>query len=287
MKTLINFARSRARALLPKSYRAKRQAARRLKAFREMLRPDDTFLVGHPKSGNTWLAYMLAIAAGKAPADGITLANIGTHIPTIHAQDFRISEFADLAAPRAFRNEGPVFPNEYPRTIYLMRDPRAAWVSYYHHCVHDTEESDWSLDDFVDEMIEHGCIRRLEPHLIRWDIQVADWMNRTASQPVHFVKYEELIADRATVLRRVLEFIGVDADPELLALVDERGAFKSMRRQEETHGAESYPGEKGARGYFVRKGRVDGWRDELTPRSAERIRHALGGVMARAGYVAD
>src|ERR1700758_2972062 len=174
--------------------------------FRSQLRPTDAFLVGHPKSGNTWITYMLAALLEKTFGKRATLANLQEFIPAFHAADVKIRTFSELPDPRMFRNEGPRFPELYPKTIYIVRDPRAVLVSYYHHCLHDTGDASWKLDDFVDEMLKFGCIKRLEPYIVRWDNQLLDWLHRAKRQPVKIVQYEKMKRDRGKVLEEVIQF---------------------------------------------------------------------------------
>jgi hypothetical protein len=276
-------ARKVVRSVCPLVYRELARDRQR-KKLESLLRSDDVMFVGHPKSGNTWLAYMLAVLKNADTPRVVTTANVGDFIPIIHANDVRIAEYPDLPAPRIFRNEGPQFPESYPRTLYIVRDPRAVLVSYYHHCKHDTREADWQLDEFVGEMLEHGCIRRLEPHLLRWDRQVLAWHKRQQSQKVHIVRYEDLKADCFGELGKVAEFIGLRTDPAALEIAVARGSFSSMRNQEKIYGAESFPGEKGNRGFFMRKGEVEGWRDELSDRNLATIETAFSQAMRVMGY---
>lgn len=269
---------------LVRTYRTARRAKERRAVFVRNLRPDDVFLVGHPKSGNTWLAYMLAVLFRGDREHAINIANIGDYAPTIHAHDFVIRKHGHLPSPRVFRNEGPLYPDLYPRAIYIVRDPRAVLLSYYHHCVHDTGESDWPIGDFVDEMLEHGCIRRLEPIVTRWDSQVEDWHKRSQTQRVTIVRYEDLKADRRAVLARLAAFTGFECDDDTLDFAAGRGDFNSMRSEEQTYGAESYAGEKGSKGFFVRKGKIDSWREEMPAEVSERIEQAFGPTMQRLGY---
>jgi hypothetical protein len=253
--------------------------------FEHNLRKTDIFLVGHPKSGNTWLAYMLAILTQKDIEQRINLSNVGDFVPTIHNDDKSIARWNHLSDPRIFRNEGPQHPDAYPRTIYILRDPRSVLLSYYHHCVHDTGRNDWPISEFVNEMITEGCIKSLEPHIIRWDRQVESWLARAKHQPVIFVKYEDLKRDCRTTLVKLQSFIGLDRDEIIIDTAIERGNFSSMRKNEEQYGAESYPGEKGARGFFVRKGKVDSWKEEMPAEVIEQIEEAYYPVMKKMGYM--
>lgn len=252
--------------------------------FERRLRPSDVFLVGHPKSGNTWLAYMLAVLAQNDFEGRVTLANVGKFIPTIHARDRAIAKYEYLQSPRIIRNEGPVYPDSYPKTIYLVRDPRSVLLSYYHHCVHDTGVNDWPLSSFVDEMLAHGCISKLEPWLIRWDRQVSAWIERAKTQSVIIVRYEDLISDRKSALEVVADFAGIDYAEDILTMAVQRGDFSSMRREEETYGAESYACEKGKKGFFVRKGKTDSWKNEMSPELVARIDATFAETMTLTGY---
>ena len=79
-------------------YEARRQ--RRRAPFERALRPTDALLVGHPKSGNTWLAYMLAILLFPDREEDITLASVGDFVPFVHGHDHRIARYGHLADPR-------------------------------------------------------------------------------------------------------------------------------------------------------------------------------------------
>jgi hypothetical protein len=274
--------------LLPTSIRRmvrqNRQYRNRRSRFIDNLRATDSFLVGHPKSGNTWTAYMLSIVENRDIDHHINLSNIGEHVPVIHDRDFIIDTFSRLRTPRIFRNESPLFPELYPVTIYLIRDPRAALLSYYHHCIHDTGNRDWTMDDFIDEMLEFGCIKSLEPHLVRWDRQVKGWLDRQKTQRVEFVKYEDLKQDQYGTLIRMLDFLEIPHDHDLIDLAVQRSGFSSMRKEEEVYGSESFSGERGSKGYFVRKGEVDSWKSEMPASVVRKIEHAFGDIMEKVGY---
>jgi hypothetical protein len=274
--------------MLPKRVKSWVRKSRRRRdqknRFINSLLDSDTFLIGHPKSGNTWTAYMLGIVQNRDLGQRIRMADIGRFVPTIHNRDSAITEFPDLPSPRIFRNEAPQFPERYPRTIYLIRDPRAVLLSYYHHCVHDTGDTDWPIESFVDEMLTHGCISSREPHLVRWDIQVKHWIDRATTQPVLFVRYEDLKQDQRGGLEKMVRFLGMPLDSEVIDHAIERTSFSSMRNEEKLHGCESYAGEKGAKGFFVRKGKVDSWKEEMPAAAIRKIEDAYGSVMQQLGY---
>ncbi len=253
---------------------------RREKLFKHALRPSDVFLVGHPKSGNTWLAFALTLIAHPEAH----IRDLRTYIPTIHGADERIAYYEHLLEPRVFRNEWPVFPNLYPKTIYLVRDPRAALLSYYHHYTVLFGGERETADSFVARYVKNKKIEEFEPDLPAWDTHVAEWLKRKETQPVLFVKYEDMKRDFQKVFETVTAFIGLRVPPEIVARIANATTFSAMRKNEESYGAESYPQKKGEEKRFMRKGDIDSWKQELSYESVALIEHAYGPLMQKLGY---
>lgn len=276
------------KVLIPKSIRKRiRSKQNKIKArsqFQSALRKSDVYLVGHPKSGNTWLAYMLGILLNGENPDRVTLANISEYVPNIHHNDEKITKYDHIDAPRVFRNESPLFPDLYPKTIYIVRDPRAVLLSYYHHYQH-AKQPLLTLDEFIEEMLTYGHIKSWEPELIGWDKQVNQWMGRLKEQEVKFVRYEDLVEDREGMLKDLISFAEIKCEDDLFALAVEKGNFKSMQKDELKHGAESYPGEKGSKGLFVRKGKVDSWKEEMPQEIISKIETKFYETMKSLGYL--
>jgi hypothetical protein len=274
-----------ARRMAPQTMtnRYRRYADRR--QFRLALRPTDVFLVGHPKSGNTWLAYMLAVLLEKKRGGRATLANVQDFVPAVHARDSEIARYSGLPSPRIFRNEGPRYADDYPKTIYIVRDPRAVLLSWYHHFLHDYAGETQPFDAFLDTVFTYGNINRAERHIVRWDRQVLEWFARARSQRVWVVRYEDLIKDRRAVLEQAIEFIGLPRDEPAFDEAVARGSFENMRREEQLYGAEPYSGTKGERGYYTRRGKSDGWKEEIGPGVLNKIEAQFATAMKVAGYV--
>jgi hypothetical protein len=234
------------------------------------------------------VAYMLAILLRHGdPERRVTTANVGTFIPTIHGNDAKVSAYERLADPRVFRNEWPEFPSLYPHTIYLLRDPRSVLVSYYHHYRVTTGDTRTSLDAFIGQYLRDGCIRSWEPRLIRWDEQVAAWRKLQRSNSVILVKYEDLHADRQGTLKRIADYCGLAPSPAAIHAAVQRGSFDEMRAAERHYGAEAYRQQPGGAGWFLRRGRVDGWKEELTPETRRTIEEEFRPVMEGLGYMID
>jgi hypothetical protein len=258
--------------------------ARDRRLVRRHLRDTDVFLLGHPKSGNTWVAYVLGIVINRDFDGTLTLANVGRYVPVMHGKDWEIEVHESLKNPRIFRSEWPVYPELYPKVIYLVRDPRAVLVSYYHMYRTVTDDTETTLRSFVTEYLAAGCVARFEPN-IRWDVQVGHWQRRAQETgSVKLVRYEDMLADRATVISQMLTFMNLSPSDDLLRLAVERSDIDSMKKVEEAHGAESYARVRNPKNAFIRLGRADSWKEEMDIETIHHLESELGAMMTLMGY---
>ncbi len=266
-------------------YNVRRRLWRRV--FERFRRATDVFLVGHPKSGNTWVAYMLAVLLSRDRDRHVNLGNVRHFVPPVHGRDHKVIRYRQMPDPRVFRQEFPCYPDLYRRVIYLVRDPRAALVSFWHMFLVMGDTPGTSLDSFLEQYMAHdGCFDWWNRDLERWDRQVEAWFDRAESDPgVLIVRYEDLVGDRAASVERIARFLDAGATAEDIAMAIERGDFSAMRRVEELHGTEAYRTRDPRGERFIRRGLTDGWRDELAPELARMVERELGPVMHRLGYL--
>ena len=225
----------------------------------------DVVLVSFPACGRTWLRVMLGRALQAhyglpAEADVVELhhlAELDARVPNVlvtHDDDPQWRRPEEVGRDKsAYRHQ---------RVLLLVRDPRDAVVSLYHHKTGRRAAFAGTLAEFLDEPV--GSIGSLLAFYDAW----AAALGVPAATLV--VRYEDLHARPEDELRRVLAFAGVGdvADATVTAAVD-YGSFANMRRLEEAGTAASdklRPVRAGdPASYKTRRGTVGGHRDELTP----------------------
>jgi aryl sulfotransferase len=270
------------------------------------------WLASYPKSGNTWLrALLLTLVSGK-PADINRLSSLGGFAGSRSQFDNvlgidgavlspdqeanlrpRVFEFMATGAERALYCKAhdayhltpagePLFPaSATSGAVYVVRDPRAVAVSLAHYAGQPIDEAIAHMDN--PEALSGGSTTRLSEHLrqrlLRWSDHVETWLG--APFPVHLVRYEDMQADPNAALGAVAAFLGLPGDQAAIAAAVEAATFSRLQAQERESGFIEKPRRAAA---FFREGRVDGWRQALSPEQAARIVAAHGAVMRRLGY---
>jgi hypothetical protein len=169
--------------------------------------------------------------------------------------------------------------------VLIVRDPRDVAPSVASH-------SNVSLDEAIGRMCDTSFALCAEPdrgaiqlrqQLLGWSGFAESWLSQT-DLPTIVLRYEDMQADPAAALARVMDFAGDSRPPEALARAASLTDFARLQRQEaETGFRERLPGAKGG---FFRRGQAGGWKDELTPAQAAQIAAAHGPMMRRMGYEA-
>ena len=141
-----------------------------------------------------------------------------------------------------------------------------------------------TLRSFVEEYLRHGYIKRFEP-LVRWDRQVHDWYTRAQHEHlILLVRFEDMVKDRGNVLERASKFCDISYSEAQFAAVVEQSSFQAMKRSEELYGAESYLEVKEKRVNFIRRGKTDGWKEEMERDLIAQIESAFAPAMQAVGY---
>lgn len=168
--------------------------------------------------------------------------------------------------------------------VVIVRDPRDIAPSLANH--------NWSTIDeaigFMCDVASGFCVkagkqsRQFRQKLPGWSGHVASWLDQS-DIPIHLVRYEDMMADTATVLEGVLAFADIPPTTERIRRAAEYAHFGQLRQQELERGFREAPRPQPG-GNFFRRGEAGAWRDELTPAQVARIEAGQARMMRRLGY---
>jgi len=241
------------------------------------VRSDDTFLVSYPKSGNTWMRFLIANLLQPDPPVGLLEADC--LIPSVDAKSKKF--FDDMKSPRVIKSHFSFIP-AYKRVIYVVRDPRDVVMSQYHYQVkRGVLEQGSSLDAFVGrflkgEVCPYGS----------WGDNVGSWTATRRDDPNFLLlRYEDMLADVTSGAAKISNFLGFGQDASRIATAVERSGLENMRKVEKAEG-KKWDSTKGTRQdmSFFRSAKSGEGRAALSRESIERIEKAWGPLMQSVGY---
>jgi hypothetical protein len=230
--------------------------------------PDDVFIVGFPKSGNTWFQHIVAGLVFRANLEFTPDALVQDLVPDVHYR-----RYYRRYIPRMFFKSHHLPQPEYRRVVYLVRDGRDAIISYYHF-LNQLHGRTYDLSRLVryGEALDHGP----------WHEHVDAWLANPFGAEMIVIRYEDLRARCAEEIRRFCEFADLDSSAPLIDDVARSSSFESMQAREKKFGMEAWDSSKGL---FIRRGKVGGFRDEMPPDILEAFNAQSDGALRKFGYL--
>ncbi len=212
----------------------------------QQLLDDDVFLITYPKSGTTWLRFQIGYLLQGSAGEEIDFHNCHRLVPSIGSPQ----EQQLASRPRVLSSHAP-YQREFNKVIYVVRDGRDVYVSYYHH-LQQFLPPDTTFSQFLKS-------RKIWP--CRWSNHVTGWLTNSAPGQLLLVRYEDMLADGVDQLRRVADFIGIEATTDDLKNAVARSTFDAMQKTESKKGR--FKPESGPK-QFVRKGIAGDWKNTFT-----------------------
>ncbi|MDQ3877523.1 MAG: sulfotransferase domain-containing protein [Actinomycetota bacterium] len=246
--------------------RVRNGVRRRYASLRHSLRkPPDTFLCSYPKSGRTWLRFMIATYLADANGLGIDVdfqnlfwlvpADTSDPVRGRSAYRFRNDDRIPEIVTSHLEFDANAGPFSKRPVVFVVRDPRDLLVSKYFSRRFRERGFDGPLSDFVRDEVE-GI-----PNLVHY---LNSWADRLERDDALVVSYEALSSDTPNELARVLSFAGVEVEDRSLDRAIEAGAFDRMKELEAKVPIPSYPYDvSDPNAARMRKGKVGGHADHL------------------------
>lgn len=178
---------------------------------------DDVFLVSYPKSGRTWVRFLIANYLSNNQCDFLNSYLI---VPGI---DYNPEQCVNVSRPRFIQSHW-AFTQEFRKVIFVVRDGRDVAVSYYFHLIKfKVISKDTSFDDYL-KMFNQGSFDQFTP----WGNYVETWLNN-APEEFLLIKYEDLQKDVAKELTRMLEFAGLSVNEDAVIEAVKASSFEKMK----------------------------------------------------------
>jgi len=252
-------------------------------------------VLAHPKTGNTWLRTMLTrfyLQKHGLPSDftlkSDELNRLHASIPRFFFSNGYYSYERVVAEALAGPRPDPVLTAK--PALFIARHPCDLAVSWYFQF---TRRISAGKRELIQAELPHPIgIEGLEmwDFVMNEDVGLANmirflngWNERLALVPnSHRTSYEEMRADPARVLGRVLDLLGEPHDEAQLRDAVEFGAFDNLQKLEDErrfrHGGMQKDAKGDPNARKVRRGKVGGYRDYFT---AEQVAEMEAMVEAR------
>ena len=253
----------------------------------------DAIVISVPKSGRTWVRTFLCAYFCKRTGKPFTLRPDRYHEPDIPRMIFS-HDFAEQRMKATLwervRGKYLVPARELARAhvILLVRDPRDAFVSLYMQLVHRTRETprelkQKSIGDLLRDR-RYGILSIIKT-MNNWFAEFGHRKNFT------LLHYESLRAAPEQNFRTLLSTLGdTSPDPEAFKHALEFSDFANMQRLEVAGVFDSKilrsRDVQNPESFKVRRGKVGGYREYLSPEDQAFAADALKHLDARFGYTA-
>jgi len=229
----------------------------------------DICYTSYPKSGSTWLAYILVmiVNSGRIPTDKNSLRDCLQWVESSWTYPRSENEIEALPSPRIFKSHMPYSmalggdPAENDcKYIYIARNPKDVAVSYYFF----ERQKSWSgyytgswshwLEMFCKGTVQRGS----------WFEHVLSWWEKRHLPNVLFICYEDLQFDFMQELRTIVEFLGRSLDEGIPKEISVRARFDNMQKDRfsNMHEIKEFQG-------FFRQGQVGSWKQQFTREQSE------------------
>jgi len=241
------------------------------------LTPEDVFIASYPRSGSTWLRFLLLelLTRDTAGFDSVNhlIPDVGRHrgIPALLPAGGRL-----IKTHEAYRKV-------YQRAVYIVRDVRDVVLSEF-----DYESARARISEDFETFLMLSLRSNVNGYG-SWQEHVLSWSSSplAATDSLLMIKFEDLRARTEETLAAVTQFLGVEVDGAAIRAAITNNSVHRMREKEDrTSDIDGYsPARANGDGTrFIRNGSIGGWRARLSGDQVRLIEQYAGFGLARLGY---
>lgn len=211
---------------------------------------NDVFIVGFPKSGNTWMQSLISGLYYGIDSELLPDSLAQELVPDVHYKKY-YKRFGNIC----FFKSHSLPQQHYKKVIYIVRDGRDAMCSYLHF------NTRLGNSVTLEEMINTG--KFVFP--CDWHNHVQQWLSNPYNSKIHYIRYEDLLNNTFFELKKIASFIGIDRTDEQINKAIEGNTLENMRTKAIKYnglGQKDWRGDIGIN--FFRKGVVGDFKNEMT-----------------------
>ena len=234
------------------------------------VRREDTFVIGYPKSGTTWIEEIVWLIKNDL---NFELSKKRFHMERVRYIDSGVSrlELSEIPNPRVFKSHLPLqfLPDNIEnkaKIVYAMRNPKDCVVSTYNHVTSFKRDEHFSgsLQDLVDLFLEGKY------WFGPWWSHINEF---TALNNVHVVHYESLLKNPYGEIRRLANYLEKDFSDMELDMLVRYTSFNSMKNLTSMDFFKYFKGcnyiDENA--VFFKKGIIGNWMNYFTQEESDRF----------------
>ncbi|KAK5638155.1 hypothetical protein RI129_012450 [Pyrocoelia pectoralis] len=261
------------RVCLPKYYEEREAEVENFE-----IRNDDVIVASFPKSGTTWTQEMVWLLKNDLDYEGAKI-NIIDRFPYFdlpetcnrNCKQF-FNDLRNKSGTRFWKTHLPfsLLPKQIrdgsrtPKIIFVMRNPKDAFISYYHMglCAMGwrANREDFAKVYLADKVM-YGSYWRT----------VHGYCNMRHLPNLLILKYEEMIKDLRSIVQKTCAFLEKDPlSEEQLEKLCAHLSFKSMKSNPAVNFEQVINERKRynptINGSFIRSGKVQGYKEEMSPK---------------------
>lgn len=227
-------------------------------------RSEDVWVVSYPKTGSTWIRHLISNMVradfGETAKGPVKFSDVDSSIPFVEdgVTWTNPSVFRDLKEPRLFKTHVPwncdTFPcrnvladmnprqclcpacaQHFKRVIYIYRNGQDTEASYYRFLPNVRAGNLGNFSEFVNK-------RRLYPG-VTWADHIRSWKYAAdhGKAEILWVGYENLLEDPHREMKRIAEFLYINATEKMLDFAIDGSSMDHMKHMEmDEHGLPFY-----------------------------------------------
>nr|QVK45629.1 sulfotransferase [Brachionus paranguensis] len=236
------------------------------------LRPDDTFVVGYPKSGTTWVEEIVWLLQNNLDFQKSLRED---HFERVYFIDMGLSKgkiklLKEMNTTRVFKSHLPIkyLPDnveKISKIVYVVRNPKDMLVSYFHFSrallMNNFSGSfDLFVKHFFNNKLWYGS----------WWEQIKEY--KTIPH-VHFVQYEELLERPIETVQSLAGFLGKSYSIEALEKLTNFTSIDKMKTYSSFNFEGVFRDEENVslKFNFFRKGQIGNWVEYFNEEQSKRV----------------